>query len=323
MNANTISIGNMTIINLSQALGLIEIKGQDAERFLQGQLTCDVREIKTLDKKPSLGAFCNLKGRIRALFRIIKTQEGFLLSLPIALLSYAIQELKKYARFSKVEINDVTQQWSRLGIITQTIIIQTEDLPELLNLNDQHKIILLEHPSSFDSNINSNTASVTSYKYEILVPNPNYCNKVIDDLSNNTNNTYNFSSDNISNNKSAFFDLGNFHLGNMNDWILQDIRAGIPEIWLETKETFLPHPLNLPALNAVSFTKGCYCGQEIIARMQYLGNIKRGLQYHLFENLQSLPAPGSQIVNDQTFVVSSALNEKGQVECLLESSFKI
>ena len=56
-----------------------------------------------------------------------------------------------------------------------------------------------------------------------------------------------------------------------------EIEQGIPTIYPETSEKFLPHDLNLPALNAVSFTKGCYTGQEIIARMQYRGKIKNHL----------------------------------------------
>jgi len=61
------------------------------------------------------------------------------------------------------------------------------------------------------------------------------------------------------------------------DWKKRDIEQGIPAIYPETSEKFLPHDLNLPQLNAVSFTKGCYTGQEIIARMQYRGKLKKHL----------------------------------------------
>jgi tRNA-modifying protein YgfZ len=61
------------------------------------------------------------------------------------------------------------------------------------------------------------------------------------------------------------------------DWRLADIRAGLPQIYLATREIFVAQMLNLDLLDGISFTKGCYTGQEIIARTQHLGRIKRRL----------------------------------------------
>jgi folate-binding protein YgfZ len=58
-------------------------------------------------------------------------------------------------------------------------------------------------------------------------------------------------------------------------WRLADIGAGLPQIYLATREAFVAQMLNLDLLNGISFTKGCYTGQEIIARTQHLGRIKR------------------------------------------------
>jgi hypothetical protein len=60
-------------------------------------------------------------------------------------------------------------------------------------------------------------------------------------------------------------------------WRLADIRAGLPQIYLATREVFVAQMLNLDRLDGISFTKGCYTGQEIIARTQHLGRIKRRL----------------------------------------------
>ena len=68
---------------------------------------------------------------------------------------------------------------------------------------------------------------------------------------------------------------GEVPAGNMDAWRLANIRAGLPSIWAETREAFLPQMLNLDLLDAISFTKGCFVGQEIIARTQNLGRIKR------------------------------------------------
>jgi hypothetical protein len=77
-------------------------------------------------------------------------------------------------------------------------------------------------------------------------------------------------------------------------WELQNIKAGIPTIYQNTINLFTPHQLNLPALNGVSFTKGCYTGQEIVARMQYLGKLKQHL-YHADINCQIAPNAGDNI----------------------------
>ena len=61
------------------------------------------------------------------------------------------------------------------------------------------------------------------------------------------------------------------------DWRLADIRAGLPQIYLSTREAFVAQMLNLDLLDGISFNKGCYTGQEIIARTQHLGRIKRRL----------------------------------------------
>lgn len=60
-------------------------------------------------------------------------------------------------------------------------------------------------------------------------------------------------------------------------WKLADIKAGIPQIYPQTFEIYTPHQLNLPQIGGVSFNKGCYRGQEIVARMNYLGTLKQKL----------------------------------------------
>lgn len=63
----------------------------------------------------------------------------------------------------------------------------------------------------------------------------------------------------------------------IDDWLAANLRSGVPEVWLEQTEQFTPHMLNLDLLDAVSFDKGCYTGQEIVARTHYRGASRRRL----------------------------------------------
>lgn len=81
-------------------------------------------------------------------------------------------------------------------------------------------------------------------------------------------------------------------------WKKSNIAAGIPEIYPDTIEKFLPHDINLPGLNGVSFNKGCFTGQEIIARMQYRGKLKTHL-YSAKTNTQAMPVRGDEIYTEE------------------------
>jgi folate-binding protein YgfZ len=82
--------------------------------------------------------------------------------------------------------------------------------------------------------------------------------------------------------------------GELNQWLLGQIRAGIGQVMPSTRELFIPQMLNLQAVGGVSFKKGCYTGQEIVARMQYLGKLKRRL-YRLQLEASELPEPGTPL----------------------------
>jgi folate-binding protein YgfZ len=71
--------------------------------------------------------------------------------------------------------------------------------------------------------------------------------------------------------------LGAADAPSSDEWRLADIRAGLPQVYAATSEAFVAQMLNLDLLDGISFTKGCYTGQEIIARTQHLGRIKRRL----------------------------------------------
>jgi folate-binding protein YgfZ len=243
----------MMMVNLSNEYALLSVSGPDATTFLQGQLTADIREITPT--KPGFAAYCNPKGRIRALFRIFYDQHSYFLQLPMGVLPSALAALKNVARFSKVTLQDVSTQYDKIGFYL------TETNLEILKIADLKDIFVLPLPAS------------NSYKRLELLGLPDAIKLICDKIS-------------LSENSDIFdFDA----------WKSLDIQAGIPEVWPETIEQFLPHVLNLPALGAVSFNKGCYCGQEIVARMEYRADIKHKLFNLKPPNLNNKMLPGDKI----------------------------
>ena len=95
--------------------------------------------------------------------------------------------------------------------------------------------------------------------------------------------------------------------GTTEDWLLDNLRAGCPEVWRPQSEEFTPHMLNLDLLGAVSFDKGCYPGQEIVARTHYRGASKR--RTHRFESANAI-TPGEK-VSDGEREVGEVLNAIG------------
>jgi len=231
--------------------GIIAVKGVDAEKFLQGQLTVNLNTITP--NLSQLAAHCNLKGRMQALFRVIKVDSDnpeYRLLAPKEIIPIAIKNLKKYALFSKVtidELNDVAL-FGLGGEQAQGALNTLHNLPD---------ITFCEIPGKLK-------------RFEIMV-----ANSRVDDL------------------KGL---LKQATLINENDWERLDIEAGIPSIYPATLDALLPHHVNLTELGGISFDKGCYLGQEIVARMHYRGKIKRHMYLGALENSEESPCPGDQVV---------------------------
>ena len=184
--------------------GLIAIKGRNAATFLQGQLTCDVRDIN--EDKGVLGACCNNKGRIIANFFVLKKHQEYYFLLPKSMIQFTIDHLKKYAIVSKVE----------LAIINQDM---NYNIPEIV-----------------------------------------------------------------------------FQELDENSWHSINISAGLVWIYPRTSGILIPQMINLQKWGGVSFTKKCFIGQEVIARTEYLGKLKRHL-YRAILNSTDSPKVGDSLKN--------------------------
>ena len=106
-------------------------------------------------------------------------------------------------------------------------------------------------------------------------------------------------------------------------WRWLDIRAGLPRVTLGTQESFVPQMLNLEALDGVDFKKGCFPGQEIVARSQYLGKLKRRMALASIDGTDAPPAPGTDVWNTRDaepcgLVVEAERGDDGRIAALIE-----
>ena len=235
--------------------GVLAVRGADAAKFLQGQLTCNLNYLS--DTQASLGARCTQKGRMQSSFRILLQGDGVLLAMASELLEPQLADLKKYAVFSKSKLTDESAAWSRFGLV---------------NANSALANLGLELPAETDSvarNEHLIAIRVSPGRSELWVPSDR--------------------ADAVKAQLSSTLDSAD-----LNEWLLGQIRAGIGQVMAQTRELFIPQMLNLQAVGGVSFKKGCYTGQEIVARMQYLGKLKRRL-YRLSLDSAQMPEPGTPL----------------------------
>jgi len=205
-------------------LSILSVSGKDAENFLQGQTTCDIKAL--VDSESRLGAYCNAKGRTISTFIIIKQQDSFLLILTSELLDTVRKKLQMYVLRADVQLTDQSDQLCIVGLHNAALESQS-------NL---YKYPQLENSFLFISDPDQASA---------------FCSELIQQQA--------------------------MTLVDENAWLGLDIQAGIPWLFKETSESFVPQMLNLDKLGAISFEKGCYTGQEIVARTHYLGKNKRAM----------------------------------------------
>ncbi|HEY0635058.1 MAG TPA: folate-binding protein [Gammaproteobacteria bacterium] len=240
-------------------LGYVSASGVDTEKFLQGQFSNDVRQVSAT--RGQLSSYCTPKGRMLATFRLLKRGEIYLIQLPGALLPPFQKRLAMYILMSKVKLEDVTEQLATLGLSGPN----AEGLLQGAGL---------AVPAEPDGVVTAEGITVARLPGSL----PRF--QLIAD-------------------RQTIQPLWQKLAGQATPigspaWELLDIQAGIPAVYPETVEAFVPQMVNLHLINGVSFTKGCYPGQEVVARMQYLGKLKRRL-FRAHVDTDNVPAPGTEL----------------------------
>ena len=249
----------------------IRISGADRISFLQGQLSCNTDLLCAGRSLP--GALCNLKGRVIADFRLVEHNEDIIMQCAAGMADKIHATLSKYAVFSKVELSQLQGKDNSapvaLGIIGRGIF-------EALS------ILNLDLPKSNDGVSSSATSKVVrvsglSERIEIWMHTKAAAEQLLATLEEEK-------------------------IDDIEPWLRADIEAGIVHVTPTLSEEFTPQLLNYDLSGLIDFKKGCYTGQEIVARMFYRGTAKRRLQL----------ASSSQSISKSSKVVARASEDSGE-----------
>jgi folate-binding protein YgfZ len=244
------------IADLSQR-GLIAVAGADAAKFLQGQFTNDIDLVDAGHSQ--LSGYCSPKGRLLALLRVFRRGDAYYLQLPHALLEPTLARLKKYVLMSKVVMRDAGDELVGLGLAgprSEEILAQlTGHIPHAADeVSQSGELTVLRLPGTPPRFALYGPVEAAEPAWRTLTA----CAAPVGAAA----------------------------------WDRLDILAGIPEVYPGTVEEFIPQTVNLELLGGINFKKGCYTGQEIIARLHYRGTVKRRL-YLGHTGAGIPPAPGT------------------------------
>jgi folate-binding protein YgfZ len=240
-------------------LGLLRARGDDAADFLQGQTSNDVRLVDAGHHQ--LNSYCTAKGRMLALFTLFMRDDDYYLQLPQELLAAVQKRLGIFIMRSAVKLEEAGGELVSFGLsgpqADKLLRKALGDCPaEPGHTLTIDGVTLLRRPGDTPRFICLADPERLIALWRLLTPETNPAGA--------------------------------------NGWELLEIRAGIPAITGDLVEAFVPQMINLQLIDGVNFKKGCYPGQEIVARMQYLGKLKRRM-YRAYIDAAELPAAGTEL----------------------------
>jgi folate-binding protein YgfZ len=244
--------------------GVLAVRGPEARRFLNGQVSQDVLALDP--SRVRLAGLNNPQGRLLALMRLVASADdatGHTVHcvLPRALVAETRTLLQRYLLRAKATVHDESDAWRLEGLWGDTpcevgALGETLPTPEMPTAGMQAAVM--------------HTADAIVWRHApdgrclrlIVAKDPAPAPSEMPDPA---------------------------QAAARSAWRLADIACGLPEVQPATRATFVAQMLNLDVLGGISFTKGCYTGQEVIARAHYRGRVKRRLQR--FEAVPTVGAP--------------------------------
>ncbi len=234
-------MNNDTVVNPISGrlgyLGLIRFAGADRFSFLQGQISHDSSRLAA--GRPLLAAYSSPQGRVLAVLRLLPHESGVIGILPRELVMPTLERMRKFVLRAKVTIEDASEELLVAGRHGEAAL-QAAGLPVPDSATGYAQA----------AGVAVALAGAHSRRFWLVA----------------------------ARDRLAALGLGGDALDAPrieSDWRLADIRGGLPQVYAPTREVFVAQMLNLDLIDGISFSKGCYTGQEIIARAQNLGRIKR------------------------------------------------
>ena len=234
---------------------LIAITGDDATTFLQGQLTNDVEALKAGEAQWT--GWCSPKGRLLATFLLVKRAAGYLAMLPGEIAPAIAKRLGMFVLRSKVRIEDASARHARIGLGGEGAAAIAAAIlgaqTERMRWREKDGVI----------------GVVLEPARVLFLATPEAAPRLVEALA------------------------GRAARAGAEAWERASIRAGIPTVVAATQEEFVPQMANFDLIGAVSFRKGCYTGQEIVARTQYRGILKKRMAVAHVDG--AAPTPGQSV----------------------------
>jgi len=228
---------------------MIRVAGSDAGEFLQGQLTQDMERLVQTGSLPA--AWCNAKGRVISLLRVLINDAGYGLVLPATVAGPVRERLTVYRMRADVSLELADSDWTSLALNTEADLAELDKLG-LRPAQEINACRIAHGLTAVNIGIEEQCVELLGYTADL--------------------------------DKAGIAAAGKASAEFLRS---AKIRAGIPEILGGQSERYTPHMLNLDLLGAISFDKGCYMGQEVVARTQFLGSSKRRLMRYRTEGTVS------------------------------------
>ena len=234
-------------------LGVVCVSGPDAVPFLQSQLTNDVSRLAF--GKVQLSGYCTPKGRLLATFHQWRTDEGVFMRMPREIIGSVVKRLSMFVLRAKAKVTDVSDAWATYALLGEgTDVLHGAGLsaPDAPWASTTDRTVRVDR-------LLPTPAGVARY----LLTSPRESQLPLHE------------------------DVARV---SSSRWWSSEIDAAVPTIFAATQEKFVPQMINLEVLGGVDFKKGCYPGQEIVARSQYLGKLRRRMNIADVDAADVLPA---------------------------------
>jgi folate-binding protein YgfZ len=250
------------VCDLSDRYSVLEAVGPDSRAFLHGQLSSDVAGLGP--ERAQLSTYNTPKGRVLATLLLWSAAEGFLLQIPASAAASIAKRLSMFVLRSKVRLT-VSERYIVFGL-TGATAPQTLAAAGIAVPGTDFGLVSAGAMDAPDRSLR-----LPGGRYQLILSDAERAIALWQRLCS-----------------------AGAHVGSGAAWQWASIRSGIAEIEAETQDQLVPQMLNYDVLDGVSFTKGCYPGQEIVARTQYLGGIKRRTLL-LHAQTQDAPVPAQSV----------------------------